>query len=367
MAQYKGVNEIKVDKEYKSISSEDRHLVEIAEDIEMQGQTVPIVINSDDEIVDGRYRLKAIKEVLNRSKIRYVIKDVKGDYKKLASLSANIFAQRYNDWELTQVILEMEKLIEKLYPGHSMFKPGPKGQSEYPDIERPIVQVAGARGKTVRSYEDRKRILQLLDPVIAEVVVKTDIKLSTAKEIANWPSKEQEALSKKLEKEIHTEDISDELESGALRALRSSSKDSWQYIHPRQASIETPEPIIAIGISESPVCLSDLGLFGHRIKRMSQMSRENITWDSIYVGYLPKTREYVFVKYLSFYDGLLLSQAQFAHWNKLGEIVKHTKGLRGFHTFSIENNDKESGKIIWDGIAIPKFREQQAILAKKKA
>jgi len=78
---YIGVGKVKTDQEYNDIALDDPHLLEIAEDIRIEQLTQPIVVNSDFEIVDGRYRLKAVKEILRQGKIKYTIKNVTGDHR----------------------------------------------------------------------------------------------------------------------------------------------------------------------------------------------------------------------------------------------------------------------------------------------
>jgi ParB-like chromosome segregation protein Spo0J len=367
MADYIAIDKVIPDEEYDSIPLDDESLIELANDIQMQGQIQSIVVNSDWEIVDGRRRLKAVKEILKYGKIQYTVKDVKGDYKTLASLSANIHAHRFTTLQLADKIRQMTALMKKLYP--AMFETGPKDSEIMSSIgKRPVVQAAEATGKTVRTFE---RLVHILDNIkrddLRDVLIQKEIKQKDIEIISEWGKDHQEKIAELLQDKERKYQILNAMEEGAT-AL-------WQTVYPlekREPKKHIERPIIDATLVESPVCLSELGLFEYRIRRMPEMAKKGITWDSIYVGYMPDNAEYIFVKYLPYEVetgfGKTLTQAQFAHWAIMERIIKDDKRFRGenVNTFSVENNDRVGGRIIWNGIAIPKHREQAAILGKKR-
>lgn len=203
------VNFIVVDAEYKKLSKDDPDIQALAEDIRANGLIQAIGVNREKEIIWGRKRLFAVKEILGQGNIDCRTVDVTGADKELKTIAENLFRKNLDFWERGDLLARYYKLMAEKYPEH--YKPdgtkrtGPKtGDEDTTHTARDLAEGLGASGRT--TYEDLQ-VARDIDPEVREVLKKHQVKKNAAIMISRLDSKVQRKIADRLQSQDKIKNI----------------------------------------------------------------------------------------------------------------------------------------------------------------
>lgn len=197
------------DSEYKKLSKDDPDIQALAEDIRSNGLIQPIGVNRNKEIIWGRKRLFAVKEILAQGNIDCRTVDVEGTEKELKTIAENLFRKNLDFWERGELLSRYYKLMSEKYPDR--YNPdGSKTRGQKGDAtdEAPtVVELAGGLGASSRSAYEELQLTRNLEPDVRDELKRQGVKKLAALAISRLDPKTQRKVVEKLQTKDNVKNI----------------------------------------------------------------------------------------------------------------------------------------------------------------
>ena len=241
---------ILVDDEYRKLSKDDPDIQALAEDIRANGLIQAIGVNRHHEIVWGRKRLFATKEVLGLGNIDCKTVDVEGDEKELKTIAENLFRKNLDFWERGEMLQRYYQLMSKKYPDR--YNPdgtrvtGRKPETDE-DTSEGVGMFADGLGSSRRTVYEELQVARNLDTEVKSVLKKHATTKQAALLISRLPLTSQKKIAAKLESNEKTANIKKVLAEFNVDPERSKAK-LWKELKDKkdtESAVIDVEPAFA--------------------------------------------------------------------------------------------------------------------------
>lgn len=245
-----------VDDEYRKISREDPEVISLAEDIKNNGLLQAIGINRNKEIVWGRKRLFAVKEILGQQNIDVRTIDVDGNEKELRTIAENLFRKTLSFWERGESLKRYYELMAEKYPDR-FTKEGARQGGRVPDALKETYEttkdIADSTGTAERTIREDIQLARDIHPEVKPVLIKHGIQKRAARAISALPHKNQLKVAAELEQKGAKKDI--------RKVLAQYEIDPEKTKNKLRSFISEPEKPVEKKAPEQPAF--DFQVFGH--------------------------------------------------------------------------------------------------------
>lgn len=250
------MNLIITDTEYDKLSKDDPDIQALALDIKHNGLISPIGINHRHEIIWGRKRLFAVKEILGQKSIDARKMDVEGTEKELRTIAENLFRKTLNFWERGDSLKRYYELMAEKYPDRFTAEgtrvPGPVPKAAEGGLES-VSELADSLGASPRTIREDIQLARELHPEVKQVLVKHGVQRRAARAISSLPHKNQLKIAAELEKREGKKDIK--------KVLARYEMDPDRTKKALRSFISEPEKTVEKKAPEQPAF--DFQVFGH--------------------------------------------------------------------------------------------------------
>lgn len=344
------VNLISVDEEYKRLSKNDPDIQALAEDIRANGLIQPIGVNRKHEIIWGRKRLFAVKEILGQGNIDCRTVDVEGADKELKTIAENLFRKNLDFWERGELLARYYKLMAEKYPDRynpdgtkkAGRKPGDDGDHAHTAVE--LSEGLGASGRT--SYEDLQ-VARDIEPEVKDVLKKHGVKKYAAITISRLDPKVQKKIADRLTAKDKTANLKKVLAEFEIEPERGKEK-LWKALKDKKDSAKEVidiEPAYEYNIFGA-------GKFSQEVSHMLKAREAGVNVVPVQLVYVEKLKKAMIVYY---YSADKPPTPSLKNALKKAELALSGKGNLGIHTVTAEF-DSSGEHFILNGKRVARHR-----------
>ena len=345
------VNLISVDDEYRKLSKEDPDVQALAEDIRANGLIQPIGVNRNKEIIWGRKRLFAVKEILGQGNIDCRTVDVEGSEKELKAIAENLFRKNLDFWERGDLLAQYYKLMAEKYTDRynpdGTKRSGPKAEGAE-DRAHTAVELAeglGASGRT--TYEDLQ-VARDIDPEVREVLKKHAVKKYAALEISRLDPKVQRKIADRLQSKEKVGNIKKILTEFEIEGGERAKARLWKELRDKKqdaGKVIDVEPAFEYNIFGA-------GKFSQEVSHMLKAREAGVNVVPVQLVYVEKLKKAMIVYY---YSADKPPTPSLMGALKKAEAAFRGKGNLGIHTVTAEFDDKGE-RFILNGKRVARHR-----------
>lgn len=252
------VDLIVTDAEYAQLSKDDPDIIALAEDIKNNGLMQPIGINHSHQIVWGRKRLFAVKEILGQKSIDARKIDVDGSEKELRTIAENLFRKTLSFWERGESLKRYYELMAEKYPDR-FSKEGTRHGGRVPEALKETYEttkdIAESTGTAERTIREDIQLARDIHPEVKPILIKHGIQKRAARAISALPHKNQLKVAAELEQKGAKKDIRKVLAQYEINPDRTKDK--------LRSFITEPEPSKTVEKKAPEHPAFEFNVYGH--------------------------------------------------------------------------------------------------------
>lgn len=329
------VDLIVTDEEYSQLSKDDPDIIALAEDIKNNGLMQPVGINHRHEIIWGRKRLFAVKEILGQKSIETRKMDVDGNEKELRTIAENLFRKTLSFWERGESLKRYYELMAEKYPDR-FSKEGTRHGGRVPDALKETYEttkdIAESTGTAERTIREDIQLARDIHPEVKPILIKHGIQKRAARAISALPHKNQLKVAAELEQKGAKKDI--------RRVLAQYEIDPEKTKKKLRSFISEPIKAVEKKAPEQPAF--EFNIFGHskfgqEVSHMLRARESGVNVLPVQLVYVDKANKALIVYYHTADKPPTPTLLNILH--KTAESVSGGRFL-GVHTVGTEIDDK---------------------------
>ena len=288
------VNFIITDADYDRLSKDDPEILSLAEDIKTNGLMQPIGINKEFQIIWGRRRLFAIKEVLGMRDVATVKVDVSGDEKEIKTLAENLFRKELDFWERGESVRRYHELMARKHP-ELYDKDGKpvKGRTKKDNALGVVPSMAEQAGISASTLYRDLQIANNIVPEAKDSLKRHKIPMEAALGISRLPKEAQKKVAERLDKREDVRHIKRMLAEFDIDPGKAKDRIAAKLLRPETTAEPEKKP-------HTPAY--EYNIFGHskfgqEVSHMRRAREAGVNVLPVQLVYIEKARKAVLVYY----------------------------------------------------------------------